>query len=251
MRLGEGAQVTDRRHWQSAMKSPIGNVGSERDIPFGLYLDFWATVEKLNLSHNFWTKKDRVFIFHMYFLLQDLSDCNKNFDLVILIQAITCVWKIKKKYIVISQQVTDVVLVRGGGVISQSCFAADRSSCNCTWDIKLSSVIIAKFLSQYFYLSFLFTLGKILHTEVIYLHTSQQESSKILSTIHRFRWTPLSLYSIQLKYTIEGGSKILVPRDQIYFPRLRLRKLVWSRRTKILLTSEWYTLTVLSYQNKH
>ena len=25
--------------------------------------------------------------------------------------------------------------------------------------------------------------------------------------------------SIQLKYTIEGVSKILVPRDQIYFPR--------------------------------
>ena len=30
--------------------------------------------------------------------------------------------------------------------------------------------------------------------------------------------------SIQLKYTIEGVSKILVPRDKTYFPRLRLGK---------------------------
>ena len=28
-----------------------------------------------------------------------------------------------------------------------------------------------------------------------------------------------SVISIQLEYTIEGVSKILVPRDQIYFPR--------------------------------
>ena len=30
IRLGEGAQVADRRRWQSAMTSPIGDVGSER-----------------------------------------------------------------------------------------------------------------------------------------------------------------------------------------------------------------------------
>ena len=30
MRLGEGVQVADRRRWQSAMTSPIGDVGSER-----------------------------------------------------------------------------------------------------------------------------------------------------------------------------------------------------------------------------
>ena len=28
--LGEGLQVADRRRWQSAMTSPIGDVGSER-----------------------------------------------------------------------------------------------------------------------------------------------------------------------------------------------------------------------------
>ena len=28
--LGEGVQVADRRRWQSAMTSPIGDVGSER-----------------------------------------------------------------------------------------------------------------------------------------------------------------------------------------------------------------------------
>ena len=31
-------------------------------------------------------------------------------------------------------------------------------------------------------------------------------------------------YSIQLKYTIEGVSKIPVPLEQAYFPRLRLGK---------------------------
>ena len=30
IRLGEGVQVADRRRWQSAMTSPIGDVGSER-----------------------------------------------------------------------------------------------------------------------------------------------------------------------------------------------------------------------------
>ena len=30
IRLGKGVQVADRRHWQSAMTSPIGDVGSER-----------------------------------------------------------------------------------------------------------------------------------------------------------------------------------------------------------------------------
>ena len=30
IRLGEGLQVADRRRWQSAMTSPIGDVGSER-----------------------------------------------------------------------------------------------------------------------------------------------------------------------------------------------------------------------------
>ena len=28
--LGEGVQVADRRRWQSAVTSPIGDVGSER-----------------------------------------------------------------------------------------------------------------------------------------------------------------------------------------------------------------------------
>ena len=30
VRLGEGGQVADRRRWQSAMTSTIGDVGSER-----------------------------------------------------------------------------------------------------------------------------------------------------------------------------------------------------------------------------
>ena len=30
IRFGEGVQVADRRRWQSAMTSPIGDVGSER-----------------------------------------------------------------------------------------------------------------------------------------------------------------------------------------------------------------------------
>ena len=30
IRLGEGIRVTDRRRWQSARTSPIGDVGSER-----------------------------------------------------------------------------------------------------------------------------------------------------------------------------------------------------------------------------
>ena len=30
IRLGKGVQVADRRRWQSAMTSPIGDVGSER-----------------------------------------------------------------------------------------------------------------------------------------------------------------------------------------------------------------------------
>ena len=30
IRLGDGVQVADRRRWQSAMTSPIGDVGSER-----------------------------------------------------------------------------------------------------------------------------------------------------------------------------------------------------------------------------
>ena len=30
IRLGEGIQVAERRRWQSAMTSPIGDVGSER-----------------------------------------------------------------------------------------------------------------------------------------------------------------------------------------------------------------------------
>ena len=30
VRFGEGSQVADRRRWQSAMTSPIGDVGSER-----------------------------------------------------------------------------------------------------------------------------------------------------------------------------------------------------------------------------
>ena len=38
-------------------------------------------------------------------------------------------------------------------------------------------------------------------------------------------YTYSQLYAIiQLKYTIDKVSKILVPRDQIYFPRLRLGK---------------------------
>ena len=40
----------------------------------------------------------------------------------------------------------------------------------------------------------------------------------------------------QLKYTISEISKILVPLDQTYFPRLRLWKLILSRGTRILLT---------------
>ena len=40
----------------------------------------------------------------------------------------------------------------------------------------------------------------------------------------------------QLKYTILKVSKILVPLDQTYFPRLRLGKYIWSRGTRILLT---------------
>ena len=30
IKLGERVQVADRRHWQSDMTSPIGDVGSER-----------------------------------------------------------------------------------------------------------------------------------------------------------------------------------------------------------------------------
>ena len=36
MRLGEGVQVADRRPWQSAKTSPIGDPGSERVIKIGM-----------------------------------------------------------------------------------------------------------------------------------------------------------------------------------------------------------------------
>ena len=38
-----------------------------------LDLDFWPTFEKLNLGNNFWTKRDRAFIFHM------CISCGKTF----------------------------------------------------------------------------------------------------------------------------------------------------------------------------
>ena len=34
---GEGVQVADWRHWQSAMTSLIGDVGSERVNPFNMF----------------------------------------------------------------------------------------------------------------------------------------------------------------------------------------------------------------------
>ena len=40
-----------------------------------------------------------------------------------------------------------------------------------------------------------------------------------LNLIELRKWMVEMSYIIQLKYTIEGVSKILVPRDQIYFPR--------------------------------
>ena len=40
------------------------------------------------------------------------------------------------------------------------------------------------------------------------------------------------------KYTIKRVSKILVPREKIYFPRQSRGKYVWSRGTRILLTFE-------------
>ena len=38
-----------------------------------LNLDFWPTLKKLNLGNNFWTKRDRAFIFHMFI------SCDKTF----------------------------------------------------------------------------------------------------------------------------------------------------------------------------
>ena len=40
-----------------------------------------------------------------------------------------------------------------------------------------------------------------------------------------------TLVIIQLKYTIEGVSKILVPRDQIYFPRRNFNCFIIPKQT--------------------
>ena len=52
----------------------------------------------------------------------------------------------------------------------------------------------------------------------------------------------------QLKYTISEVSKILVPLDQTYFPRLRLGKAEGNRsgqgEPESCQLPQWYTLTV-------
>ena len=43
-----------------------------------LDLQLWPTFEKGNLGLNFWTRRDRAFILHVYFLWGDLSVSTKT-----------------------------------------------------------------------------------------------------------------------------------------------------------------------------
>ena len=55
---------------------------------------------------------------------------------------------------------------------------------------------------------------KLLGIKMLYVKDIFCAIDKYLKNDEKFKY-----FSIQLKYTIEGVSKILVPRDQIYFPR--------------------------------
>ena len=58
IRLGKGVQVADRRHWQSAMTSPIGDVGSER-VKAIIAITLLVTDFMINAPKRFYDRKTK------------------------------------------------------------------------------------------------------------------------------------------------------------------------------------------------